>query len=284
MKKLLLLLILSFASVTYSQTQRSLVGIGNCSGTDKISGISSDGTYNCTADVGGGGLPAGAIILIASGTCPVGFSEVAGLVGKTLIGTNAASGDVGTTGGNDNITPSGTNSTPTFTGNALAGHVHTFTGSLMSTHLHGVGTYAADAHAGTAVADHASHTHTYTQVVNHVHLETAPTGQTGAQDSFTRDTSTTGSSNTALSTANPTGGVATGTTAGPSAILTHSVTQPSNHSLSGSSEAISAGTPAGTLDSISGGTPSGSVSTPTFTGNAFDNRSAFMRVIFCSKT
>ena len=58
-----------------------------------------------------------------------------------------------------------------------------------------------------------THSHTYTDVVNHVHLQTAPTGQTGAQDSFTRDASTTGSSNTALSSANPTGGVATGTTA-----------------------------------------------------------------------
>jgi hypothetical protein len=129
----------------------------------------------------------------------------------------------------------------------------------------GAKTKAISAHAGTAVADHASHTHTgpshqhnlaggaatahshtYTEVPNHVHVQSLPSSQTGSQASGTRDTSTTGSTADALSTANPTGGVATGTTAvnsagvtdnagtgntgNPSATLTHSVTQPSAHS------------------------------------------------------
>lgn len=94
----------------------------------------------------------------------------------------------------------------------------------------GAKTKAISAHAGTAVADHASHTHTYTEVPNHVHVQNLPTSQTGSQSSGTRDASTTGSSADALSTANPTGGVATGTTNGPNATLTHSVTQPSAHS------------------------------------------------------
>lgn len=95
----------------------------------------------------------------------------------------------------------------------------------------GAKTKAISAHAGTAVADHASHTHTYTEVINHVHVQNLPSSQTGTQASGTRDTSTTGSTADALSTANPTGSVgATGTTAGPSATLTHSVTQPSDHS------------------------------------------------------
>jgi hypothetical protein len=94
----------------------------------------------------------------------------------------------------------------------------------------GAKTKAISAHAGTAVADHASHTHTYTEVPNHVHVQSLPSGQTGGQASGTRDTSTNGSVADALSTANPTGGVATGTTNGPNATLTHSVTQPSAHS------------------------------------------------------
>ncbi len=57
----------------------------------------------------------------------------------------------------------------------------------------------------------------------------------------------------------------------------------STPTMSGTSAAISAGTPAGTLDSVSAGTPSGTVSQPTFTGNSTDNRSAFVKVIFCRK-
>lgn len=53
-----------------------------------------------------------------------------------------------------------------------------------------------------------------TVVVNHVHVQSLPTGQTGSQASGTRDASTTGSQADALSTANPTGGAANYTPAG----------------------------------------------------------------------
>lgn len=94
-------------------------------------------------------------------------------------------------------------------------------------------TRAISAHAGTAVADHASHTHTYTEVPNHVHgvstiLRTATTGGATTQVTNSQDTSST--ADTTRKTDNPDGGVATGTTAGPSATLTHNVTQPSDHS------------------------------------------------------
>jgi hypothetical protein len=62
------------------------------------------------------GLPSGVIILVVSGTCPANFTEVSALNGKMLRGTVAANGDVGTTGGNATITPTGIVSTPTFTG------------------------------------------------------------------------------------------------------------------------------------------------------------------------
>ncbi|HXE88960.1 MAG TPA: hypothetical protein VN524_19400 [Hyphomicrobiaceae bacterium] len=87
------------------------------------------------------------------------------------------------------------------------------------------------------VAAHASHTHTYTQVPNHVHALATGTGSTGnfSQVLGTVDASSGGTgatpTQTALGTlsANPTGGVATGTTAGPGAALTHaaaSIVQP----------------------------------------------------------
>jgi hypothetical protein len=94
----------------------------------------------------------------------------------------------------------------------------------------GAKTKAISAHAGAAVGDHASHTHTYTEVVNHVHNQTRLPTATGGTTGFTVDTSMSGTpTTTAVDTGNPTGGVASGTTAGPSATLTHSVTQPSAH-------------------------------------------------------
>lgn len=123
----------------------------------------------------------------------------------------------------------------------------------------GAKTKAISAHAGTAVADHAahthsvtsnvsvddhaSHTHTYTQVPNHVHVQTLPSTQAGNFACGTRDTTSGGTGGTpgtvadALSTANPTGGVATGTTAGPSATLAHTVNNP----------AVTSGNPSATL-------------------------------------
>lgn len=97
----------------------------------------------------------------------------------------------------------------------------------------GAKTQTPSAHAGTAVADHASHTHTYTQVPNHVHgvstiLRTATTGGATTQVTNAQDTSST--ADTTRKTDNPDGGVATGTTAGPSATLSHNVTQPNDHS------------------------------------------------------
>jgi len=116
-----------------------------------------------------------------------------------------------------------------------------------ATHTHA--NHAALSHSGAGVGDHASHTHTYTQIVNHTHPVTDPghthvitsqTATTGGATSYehgTLDTSSaeaeatevTASATTGISTSNPPGGVATGTTNGPSATLTHSVTQPSDH-------------------------------------------------------
>jgi hypothetical protein len=99
----------------------------------------------------------------------------------------------------------------------------------------GAKTKALSAHANAAVTDHAAHTHAYTQTVNHVHVQNLPTPATGNFASGTRDTSSGGTGGTpgtvadAVSTANPTGGVASGTTGNPSATLTHSVTQPDAH-------------------------------------------------------
>lgn len=201
--------------------------------------LRADGTYATPA---GGSLPSGLITFVLTGTCPGGFTEVSALNGRTLFGTVAANADVGTTGGADSVTPAGTNTWP-------AG-VPTNSGGTV------------DAHSATAVADHASHTHTYTQVVNHVHVQNVNSAATGGLSGYGIDTSTNTSTASGYSTANPTGGVATGTTAGPSATLTHSVTQPANHVFTQPTITWPAGV-------------------PVFTGTAGENRSAFTRVIFC---
>lgn len=97
-----------------------------------------------------------------------------------------------------------------------------------------VANHSALAHIGNAVADHAAHTHTYTQVPNHVHVERLQGGTTGTTTgTHLMGSAATGGSlrSSAQSTLDPTGGVATGTTAGPSATLAHAVTPPNDHAV-----------------------------------------------------
>jgi hypothetical protein len=189
--------------------------------------ITPEGVTSSLETQGGeGSIPAG-LIMMSLTSCPGGFAEETTLSGKFVLGTVAANGDVTGTGGADNITPAGTNS-----GGAVS------------------------AHAGTAVADHASHTHTYTDVVTHTHPQAVNSATTGGLSGYTPDTSSNTSTTSGYSTGAPAGAVATGTTAGPGATLTHSVTQPSAHTFT----------------------------QPTFAGTQFDNRPAFVKVIFCRKT
>ena len=154
----------------------------------------------------GEGIPAGSILLIDSGACPVGYSEVPGLDGRMILGTLAAHANVGTTGGSDAITPAGTISAI----DQVVNHTHTVTVTDPG-HTHNQG-YRNSGTAGTAGIQGASTANNAT-IANAV-----PSGVTGIT----------------ASSANPAGGVA----------------------------------------SI----------TPTFTGQAGDNRSAFTRVIFCRKS
>lgn len=105
-------------------------------------------------------------------------------------------------------------------------HTHSVTTNVSGT-ITPAGTIAwpvgVPTHSGITIADHASHTHTYTDVPNHVHVQSVNSGTTGGLSGYTPDTSTSTSVASGYSTANPTGGVATGTTAGPSATLSHTV-------------------------------------------------------------
>jgi len=137
----------------------------------------------------------------------------------------------------------------TLSGSSAAGSAHTHTLSWPA----GVPTNASgsvDAHAVTnnAVTSAAgsAHTHTLSWPAG------VPTNTSGAVDAH-------GVTNNAVTSGNP------------SATLSHSVTQPTDHTLAGSSAAVSAGTPSGT------------VSQPTFSGASGSTVNAHLKVIFCAK-
>lgn len=157
----------------------------------------------------GGGVPAGSILIVDTGTCPATYSEVSALSGKTLVGTLAAGGNVGSTGGADNITPAGSVAAPVFTGTPFSGIIN---------HTHGV---TDPGH------NHTQNAHTHIQL-----SQTATTGSVGSYEHGTADSSSAASdeitpdaltsattatniaNTTGISTQNPAGGVSSITPAG----------------------------------------------------------------------
>lgn len=229
----------------------------------------------------------GSIVMIISGTCGVGFTEVSSLSGRTLVGTVAANGDVGTTGGSDTITP---------TVATLTAAAQTFTGSSANTSAVSAGTPAGTngtvtgpaqviswpagvpTFAGSALATHQHELPM--QIVSNILTRFIASATFGV-----------GASRAAI------GQIATTANTTSAAVAL--------------SQAVSAGTPAGTV-AWPAGVPMNATSTipaETFTGSAlgthlhavtaigtngtsavtgtlnnFDNRSAFLKVIFCVKT
>ena len=257
-----------------------------------------------------GSIPSGSILLVDAGTCPTGFSEVAGLNGKTLFGTVTANADVGATGGADNITPAGTNSAPGFTGDAVASNgvsAGTPAGTNSTSSVTPLGTVAAPAiswpagvptFAGAAFSNVINHTHAVNVTdPGHTHLTQRYPTATGGSSGFTIDTSMSGTladntlpvkanaTGVTATSSNPGGGVASitpaGTIAWPVGVPTNTVP-----AFTGSSSTVSAQTFTGSaLGTHSHNTTAtGIVAAPSFTGSSFDNRSAFVKVIFCKKT
>lgn len=194
-------------------------------------------------------------------------------------------------------TPSGTVSTPTFTGNSVtssAVSAGTPAGSNSAPAF--TGTPATITHSGTAVADHAAHTHSVTTNVAvadhaaHTHTVTAagtiawPAGVPTFTGTAITDTTKAASGSTSVailaSPKTPAGTIAwpagvpvlTGssvTSGNPSATLSHTVTN----------NAVTTGNPSATLSHAvtqpndHSYTPAGTVAAPTFTGSALGTHS-----------
>ena len=198
--------------------------------------VSDSGGKTQVSIPGGAGeaFPVGSVFIAVVSTDPatlLGYGTWSAFgAGRVMVGLNSGDADFDTaeeTGGAKTVASAGTNA-------GEAAHTHSVTSNV-------------------AVGDHSSHTHTYTEVPNHTHpvnitdpghvhaISCGTTdGAVGRVDSassaqaatFNTNSNTTGITAT---TSNPGGGVATGTTAGPSATLTHSVTNNAVTSGAGSS-------------------------------------------------
>lgn len=179
--------------------------------------VADTGSKTTVTIAGGAGqaFPVGAVYINVTGVNPgteLGYGTWSAFgAGRVMVGFNSGDTDFDTaeeTGGSKTVASAGSNA-------AEAAHTHGVTSNV-------------------AVGDHASHTHTYTDVPNHVHPFTINSSTTdGTWASF--DSSTTAGTARNFNTSNNTGGVTTGTTNGPNATLTHSVTNNAVTSAAGSS-------------------------------------------------
>src|SRR5258708_3646300 len=249
--------------------------------------------------------PTNVVFMFVSGSCPVSTQEVASLDGVMPYGTLSAHGDVGTMGGSDTVTPAGTNGTVSFTPAGTIGalttgadssttggvakaiaQTPTFTGSALGTHTHTVPAEVFTGSAGTVPAEVISWP------------AGVPTNATSTipAETFTGSAVTSGAGSSHLHAAG-TLAASTPTIAWPAGVPTNATSTIPAETFTGSALGTHTHTltATGTNGTVSF-TPSGTNSTPAFTGNAgtvpaetwtgnsLDNRSAFVKVIFCQKT
>ncbi len=274
------------------------VGWALCDGTGSTPDLRDKFIYGWTDGVDPGGTGGSITFTPAGSVSAPTFTGSALGTHSHAVGTLANSSDSAGTPGGTLSWPVGV---PTFAGDELSKHSHGY-GTIgvadHAAHTHSVTSnvavgdhkftqptiawpvgvptisgiavsdHAAHTHSVTsnvAVSDHTSHTHTYTDVVNHVHVQTVNSGTTGGLSGYGVDTSTSTPATSGYSTANPTGGVASGTTAGPNAALAHSVTN----------NAVTSGNPSATLTHTvsSQGTVAWPVGVPTAASGAVDAHS-----------
>ena len=204
-----------------------------------------NGTQYICGTPSGTSIPSG-LIAISLTSCPSGWTEVSALNGKMLRGTVAANGDVGTTGGNAMITPTGIVSQPTLAINAYTP----------------VGTVTAPTFTGSQGATSATSAGT-------------PAGTNSTATVATVSGNKAGTSSGAFSTI---GGSSPGSNITvPAETFTGSVMATHTHTLT------PAGTNSVPTFTGTVATMTGTVTQPTFTGTPLDPSPPYLKVIFCSK-
>lgn len=276
--------------------------------------VSSWVNYSGSASTG---VPAGSILIVDTGTCPASYTEVSALNGKTLVGTLAAGGNVGGTGGSDNITPQGTNGTVSFTPAGTNGTVSfTPSGTNGTVNFTPAGTNSAPGFTGSGWTPPAiswpagvptgatsgagsAHTHGAGTFAN---VATATSGNCAATNIAAGTGSTTACKATAPNLTVPaqthTGALANesahthaaGAISWPAGVPTIAAYTPAGTVAAPTFTGSQGTVPAQTFTGSSGTVPAqtftgsaGTVPAQAFTGTQFDNRSAFTRVIFCKK-
>jgi hypothetical protein len=246
-----------------------------------------------------GAYPLGGLFMTTYSACPAGTAEISAFNGAMPLGTIAANGDVGATGGSNTVTPGGSNATANFTptGNIAA---PVFSGSAgivpaetvswpagVPTFAGSSGTVPAQTFTGTPFSSVINHTHTVTVTYNVQGGTTAATTGTHVMTS----TATGGSARAptagdavSATTANPSGGVSSITPAGTNGTASFTpagtVAWPAGVPTNGTASF----TPVGTNSAPAFTGTQGTVPGEAWTGTQFDNRSAFVKVIFCQKT
>jgi hypothetical protein len=238
-------------------------------GTAGLYYCSAPNTWTLVASPGGGaGVPSGAIVFVASGTCPSGYTEVAGLDGKMLRGTVAAHGDVGGTGGSDSVTP-------TFTGSAWSAPAVSWpagvpTAANESAHTHSV-TAAGTNGTGTVTPSGSI------SIGSFVNVATATSGNCAATNIAAGTGSTTACKATAPNLTVPAEGHSGTLT------FTGSSSTTSAETFTGSAVTSGAGSAHTHTLSWPAGVPTLASYTPAGTVSAVDTRAAYTKLIGCSK-
>ncbi len=260
------------------------------------------------------GVPSGLVGMVVSGSCPSGYSEVTALDANMPEGTLSAHGDIGGTGGANTITP---------TVASLTAAAQTFTGSSATTSAVSAGTPAGTNGTVTGPAQTISYPVNVPTIAAGVFTQPTiswpagvPTSGAIAIGTFVNVATATTGNSAATNIAAGTGSLTAAKATAPN------LTVPAEgHSGSLTPPTIS--WPAGVPTNASGAFSEGAISWPvnpptnatstipaeTFTGSvlaththtltatgtngtssvtgtlsSFDNRSAFVKVIFCSKT
>lgn len=203
-----------------------------------------------------GSMPTGFVGMVTSGTCPTGTTEVAGLAGAMPFGTVAANADVGGIGGSDAVTPAGNVAAPALTMNSYTPGGTNGTGTVTAT---GTVAWPVNPPTNGAIA-----------LGTFVNTATATSGNCAATNIAAGTGSTTACKATAPNLTVPAEGHSGSLTA-------PTISYPANvPTFAGSAATTSAETFTGNAATLTG-----TNTAPAFTGTQFDNRSAFVKVIFC---